>query len=59
MKYTLTIPNLSKEDAKKIAEDYFGSMMWGLSDDRKSIAVYPDSKPVLITPQDGTLSTTL
>jgi hypothetical protein len=51
-KYTLTIPDLTMEEARKIADAAYGSMMWGPSDDGKSLAAYPTSKPVLITPDD-------
>lgn len=50
-KYTLTIPDLTMEEARKIADDAYGSMMWAPSDDGKSLAAYPYKNPVLITPQ--------
>jgi len=50
-KYTLTIPDLTMEEARKIADDAYGSMMWGPSDDGKSLAAYPHKNAVLITPQ--------
>lgn len=50
-KYTLTIPDLTMEEARKIADAVYGSMMWGTSDDGKSLAAYPYKNPVLITPQ--------
>ena len=51
MKYTLTIPDLTMEEARKIADDTYGSMMWGPSDDGKALAAYPHKSAVLITPQ--------
>ena len=50
-KYTLTIPDLTMEESRKIADATFGSMMWATSDDGKSIAAYPHQNAVLITPQ--------
>lgn len=53
MKYTLTIPNLTKEEAKEISDRHFGKMKWAPSDDGKSLAAYPDEDAVLITPQES------
>ena len=50
-KYTLTIPDLTMEEARKIADAAFGSIMWATSDDGKSLAAYPYQNAVLITPQ--------
>ena len=50
-KYTLSIPDLTMEKARKIADDIFGSMMWGAGENGETLVCYPDRNPVTICEQ--------
>ena len=50
-KYTLTIPDLTMEEARKIADDIYGSMMWGKGENGETLVCYPGDNPVAICEQ--------